>query len=88
MHSRARHHFIIVSILNCFLRFVCCLSESDTQIAVSTPDVFDAAAAVEKTKYDVSASPALPLLGTIKYSRFVSISRFCPFSCARCVRSG
>lgn len=28
------------------------------QIAVSTPDVFDAAAAVEKTTYDVSASPS------------------------------
>ncbi|CAN0536659.1 unnamed protein product, partial [Ectocarpus sp. 8 AP-2014] len=27
------------------------------QIAVSTPDVFDAASAVEKTKYDVSGPP-------------------------------
>lgn len=29
------------------------------QVAVSTPDVFDAAAAVEKTKYDVRMKPGL-----------------------------
>ncbi|CAM9181827.1 unnamed protein product [Scytosiphon promiscuus] len=35
------------------------------QIAVSTPDVFDAAAAVEKTKYDVTRAPGpVPGIGT------------------------
>lgn len=37
------------------LDFLCVCTPFE-QIAVSTPDVFDAAAAVEKTKYDVSGA--------------------------------